>query len=89
MAIVSMFYGIIVSIYYLDNKQHNFPHLHAKYQENEIIISIPEGDVLDGSFPVNKLKLLQAWIEIHKDELAADWELAVNGNNVFQIEPLK
>ena len=43
MAILSMFYGIIVSIYYLDNKQHNLPHIHVKYQENEIVPSIPEG----------------------------------------------
>jgi hypothetical protein len=37
----------------------------------------------------NKLKLVQAWIEIHKEELMADWELAVNGQEVFKIDPLK
>lgn len=36
-----------------------------------------------------KLKLVQAWIEIHRDELMADWNLAVNGQQVFKIEPLK
>ena len=36
-----------------------------------------------------KLKLVQAWIEIHQDELMADWELAVNGQQVFKIDPLK
>ena len=33
--------------------------------------------------------LVQAWIEIHRDELEADWQLAVNGEAVFKIEPLK
>jgi hypothetical protein len=33
--------------------------------------------------------LVQAWIEIHKDELLADWELAIDGENIFKIDPLK
>lgn len=89
MAIISMFYGIIISIYYLDNKKHNVPHLHVKYQDKEAVISIPDGNYLEGVIPSNKMKLVQAWIEIHKDELMADWELAINGESVFKIEPLK
>jgi shikimate kinase len=89
MAIISMFYGIIVSMYYLDNKKHNIPHIHIKYQEQEIVISIPNGDILEGELKPNKLKLVLAWIEIHRDELIADWELASKGETIFQIEPLK
>lgn len=55
-----MFYGIIVYLYYLDTKQHKLPHIHVKYQENEAILSIPEGLVLEGSIPQNKLKLVEA-----------------------------
>jgi hypothetical protein len=29
---LSMFYGIIVYLYFMDNKQHHRPHIHAKYQ---------------------------------------------------------
>ncbi|MEW5057242.1 MAG: DUF4160 domain-containing protein [Cycloclasticus sp.] len=36
-----------------------------------------------------KQKLVDAWIEIHKDELMTDWELAINGESVFKIDPLK
>ena len=89
MAIISMFYGIIVSMYYLDNKQHNLPHIHIKYQEQEIVLQIPDGNILDGKLRNDKLKLVLAWIEIHKDELMADWELASNGEKLFQIDPLK
>ena len=46
-----MFYGIIISIYYLDNKSHNKPHIHVKYQEYEAVISLPEGDILEGEIP--------------------------------------
>ena len=84
-----MFYGIIVSLYYMDNKQHHLPHIHAKYQEHEAVVSIPEGKVLDGNLPPAKMRLLLAWIEIHKDELTADWELAVSGQQPYKIEPLR
>ena len=89
MAVISMFYGIIVSMYYLDNRQHHVPHIHVKYQEQEAVISIPQGEVLEGELKSNKMKLVQAWIEIHQEELMADWELAINDENVFKIDPLK
>jgi len=84
-----MFYGLIVSMYYLDNKQHKLPHIHVRYGELEGVYEIPSGKLLEGSLPANKEKLLVAWIEIHKDELEANWSLAVTGNKIFSIEPLK
>ena len=35
------------------------------------------------------MKLVMAWIEIHRDELMADWDLAVNGQLPYKIEPLR
>jgi len=89
MAIISMFYGIIVSMYYLDNRKHNLPHIHVKYQDKEAVIDIINGQLLEGSLKINKMKLVQAWIEIHNEELMADWELAINGEAIFKIDPLK
>lgn len=89
MPVISMFYGLIVSMYYLDNKQHKLPHIHVRYGELEGVYEIPSGKLLEGSLPGNKEKLLMAWIEIHKEELEANWSLAVTGNKVFSIEPLK
>jgi hypothetical protein len=89
MPTISMFYGIIISMYFIDNKQHKLPHIHVKYQENEAVISIVNGEILEGTIPQNKMKLLQAWIELHKEELAADWDLAVNGEQPYKIDPLK
>lgn len=76
-------------MYFIDNKQHKLPHIHVKYQEDEVVVSIPKGDILEGNIPKPKMKLLQAWIEIHKDELVADWALAVSGELPYKIEPLK
>jgi shikimate kinase len=89
MAIIAMFYGIIVSMYFFDNRRHKMPHIHVKYQDEEVVISIPDGEVLEGEMKSKKLRLVQAWIEIHQDELMADWELASQGETVFKIDPLK
>lgn len=69
MPIISMFYGIIIRMYLLDNKYHNSPHIHAKYAEFEASISIDDGDILAGKLPRKQLRLVQAWIELHRDEL--------------------
>ncbi len=89
MPAISMFYGIIVYMYFMDNRQHHRPHIHAKYQGQEAIVAIPDGEVLDGRIPNSKMKLLQAWIELHKDELVADWELTVSGQQPYKIDPLR
>lgn len=89
MPVISMFYGIIVSLYFVDNKRHKKPHLHARYQMNEAVVSIPDGKILEGKLPPAKMRILLAWIEIHKDELMADWELAASGQQPYKIEPLR
>lgn len=65
------------------------PHIHVRYQDEEAVVSIPEGQILEGALKVNKMKLVHAWMEIHRDELVADWELAINGETIFKIDPLK
>lgn len=89
MPILSMFYGIVIRMYFYDNKQHHTPHIHAEYAGEQAVFSINDGEVLAGSLPSGKTRLVQAWIEIHREELQADWQLAVNGEDVFKIEPLK
>ena len=88
MPTISMFYGILVLMYFRDNKRHNLPHIHVRYQGEEAAISIADGSVFDGRLP-KQLKMVQAWIEIHKEDLFVDWELAVNGDELFRIAPLQ
>jgi len=84
-----MFYGLIVYMYFMDNKQHKKPHIHVKYQDQEVVVAIPDGEILGGSIPNSKMKLLQAWIELHRDELVANWQIAVSGEQPYKIEPLR
>ena len=89
MPAISIFFGISIYMYFIDNKKHKKPHIHAQYQNKEAVISIPEGKVLDGSLPPAKLKLVLAWVEIHKEDLLVDWKLAVKGQHILPIEPLR
>ena len=89
MPIVSMFYGIIVRMYFFDNQQHSLPHVHVEYAEHSAVFSLCDGALLSGSLPVRQTKLLQAWLELRNEELMADWQLALNGESIFKIDPLR
>ena len=85
---ISMFYGIIVSMYWERGELHHTPHVHARYQEHEATFSLPEGEVLAGTLPPKQTKMMQGWIAMHEDELLANWTLAMNDEQLFRINPL-
>ncbi len=89
MPVLSTFYGITVSMYFLDNRRHHRPHIHARYQNDEVVVAIDDGEILEGTLPPGKLRILSAWVEIHKNELVANWQLAVTGQQPLKIEPLR
>lgn len=88
MPTISMFYGILVRMFFHDTGKHHLPHIHAEYQGKVAVYAIEDGALLSGNFPPKKHKLVVAWIEIHHDDLCADWELAVNGQKPFPIRGL-
>ena len=85
MPILSMFYGIVVSMYWDD---HNPPHIHVRYNDSDAIFDL-DGVLINGSFPTKQQKYVEAWILIHQDELKANWSLAEKHEQLFKIEPLK
>ena len=89
MAVLSMFYGLIISMFYGDNKQHKLPHIHVRYQNFKAVFSIPDGEMISGDLPPKKIVLVKAWIVLHEEELMANWELSISEKNIFQIKPLK
>lgn len=88
MPIISMFYGIIIRLYVIDNVHHALPHLLARYAEFEASIGIEDGEILAGTLPRKQMRLVQAWIELHRDELLANWELARSGEQPYKVAPL-
>jgi hypothetical protein len=85
---ISRFYNIVIKMLFSDIGQHSKPHIHAGYNEYDASVGI-DGELLAGSLPVKQLKLVQAWLAIHEDELYAAWNRAVRNEPVGKIEPLK
>ncbi len=89
MPTISMFYGIIISMYFEIAEKHHSPHVHIRYQSNRASIAIEDGTLLAGELPDRQLRMVQVWIDLHREELLADWELAKDGIEPFRIDPLK
>lgn len=86
MPTISMFRGIKI---YMNWREHQPPHFHASYGEDEVLISIRDIEVIEGSMPSKQLKMLLGWAAFHQDELMQNWILAENKQALFAIEPLK
>ena len=89
MPIISQFYGIIIRIYFKDTEKHYLEHIHVQYNEYDAVYSIRDNSILEGKLPSKQNNLVVAWMEIHKDELIALWNISQNDGEIFKIEPLK
>jgi len=83
-----MFFGIVIRMYYAP-KEHNPPHIHVYYQDVTASIEINTGEVLKGELPTRQTRMVQAWIEIHREDFLANWKLCQNKEQPFKIEPLR
>ncbi|MDR1191579.1 MAG: DUF4160 domain-containing protein [Verrucomicrobiales bacterium] len=89
MPAISMFYGIVIYMYYNDAQQHHLPHIHAIYQGEDVVIAIEDGKVLAGGMDARKLRMVQTWVDMRREDLLTDWELAKAGQAPVNIEPLR
>lgn len=60
MPTISVFYGIIIRMFFRDIEKHHTPHIHAEYQGKIAVYSIVDGTPLAGELPPNKHKLVAA-----------------------------
>ena len=84
MPVVSRFLGIAIAILYRD---HDPPHFHATYGEFEITVTISDGRVR-GAFPPRGKALVLEWLQLHRDELLANWDRARRREPLVPIPPL-
>ena len=85
---ISRFYGIVITMYPEAGERHNTPHFHVRYGGNRAILEIATGDVLAGGLPRSQLRLVQAWVELHRTELRSLWTALVNGQAAWKVKPL-
>ena len=86
MPTICMFRGIKI---YINWREHQPPHFHAKYGNDEVIVSIKDIEVIEGAIPSKQLKMLLGWAAFHQEELMENWNLAEQHQELFPIEPLK
>lgn len=86
MPIISVFFGIIIRMYY---DEHNPPHIHVEYQENKALLDF-QGNILRGDLKSRTaLRLVRDWIDLRNDDILGNWELAQRGEEIKKIPPLE
>lgn len=86
--IVAFFHGLIITMYWFDDRQHHRPHFHVRYAEYTAVVDIGSGDLLAGDLPRAQQRLVAAWVELHRLELMANWDLVRAGLPPERIAPL-
>ena len=88
MAELSRFFGIIIRMFAERGGKHHTPHFHAVHQEHEAVFTIDPVQMLSGSLPAKQQRMVEAWAEIHQDELKAAWLSLDGGKKPNSIKPL-
>ncbi|MCX7048050.1 MAG: DUF4160 domain-containing protein [Candidatus Sumerlaeota bacterium] len=83
------FLGIIIRMFMEAGAQHHDPHFHAYYQESVGIFSIQPVEMIAGELPKRQRRLVEAWAELHQDELMRDWKTLQAGQIPKPIKPLQ
>ena len=85
---ISRFYGIIIRMFAEPEVQHRAAHFHAYYQDNVAVFAFGPVELLAGDLPSRQRRLVEAWAELHEEELSRDWQKLQNGELPDPIRPL-
>jgi hypothetical protein len=86
---LSRFYGIIIRMYSEPSERHNLAHFHAHYQEYVAVFSVSPISLVAGLLPQRQQRLVEAWAELHEEELLTDWNQLQEGRRPSPISPLQ
>lgn len=86
---ISRFFGIVVRMFTEPEARHHVPHFHARYQDSEAVYGIDPLTLLAGSLPTRQQRLVEAWAELHQNELLEDWHCLEQGKGPAPILPLR
>ena len=83
--VIQIFFGIVIYMYF---KDHVPPHFHAMYQEHEAQVSIETGNIIAGDLPNKQTRLVQAWVELHREERMINYNQSQKEGKFKKIKPL-
>ena len=86
MPTISLFFGIIIQMYW---NEHAPPHFHAKYGEHDAVIDIQKLEIMEGFLPRRARNLVLDWAELHQLELITNWDLCRAEQQPNKIAPLE
>ena len=86
MPTISVFYGIVIQMFWRD---HSPPHFHALYAEYEVLIDLRDFRVIRGGLPRRAMALVLEWAAERREDLMEDWNLCSQLKTPKAIEPLK
>ena len=81
---ISRFHGIIV---FMNYREHEPPHFHARYQTQEVLIEIETG-IVEGRMSKRELRLLFEWLDLHREALMENWQRARERRPLEKLPPL-
>jgi len=83
---ISFFYGIAIYMYY---REHQPPHFHAIYGDDEVVIAIQTLSLMGGRIPSRALGLVMEWASLHQADLTRAWQQAQAAEPITEIDPLR
>ena len=86
---ISRFFGIVIRMFMEVGVPHHRPHFHAVYQDAKAVFALDPVECIGGELPRTQQRLVEAWAEIHHDELIQDWNLLQSGRPPLKIDPLR
>ena len=86
---LARFYGLVIRMFAETGERHHHPHFHVVSPNGEAAFAINDFAILAGALPVRERRLVEAWAELHRDELVENWTRLQAGQRVVPIEPLR
>ena len=86
---ISRFFGIIIRMYWEAGARHHSPHFHAYYQDAVAIYGVDPVELMAGSMCRRQRRLVEAWAELHQQELMEDWQRLQAGHSPLPVQPLE
>ncbi len=83
---ISRFFGVIIRMYY---DEHEPPHFHAIYGDDEAQVGVDPIHVLRGELSSRTVSMIVEWAALHQRELMDNWQRLRADQPTRKIQPLR
>jgi hypothetical protein len=87
--LVAAFYGVMIGFSAARTQRDVAPFIIALCDGAEAAFDVVTGKVLFGQLSANKQLLVNAWVEIHREELVASWNAGRLNGEYLKLDPLR